>query len=115
MPLSIPHRIRRGAWIIPLLCACAIASSQSEPTPPHRDAATTRHSFEDVEHWVKVFDDPARDGWQKPAEVVQALKIRPGRRVADLGAGTGYLMRHLSAAVGDTGAVFALYDGQFED
>lgn len=70
--------------------------------------ATTRHSFTDVEHWKAVFDDPARDGWQRPDEVVRALGIRPGMTVADLGAGTGYFSRRLSAAVGPGGSVLAV-------
>ena len=69
--------------------------------------ATARHSFEDVEHWTRVFDDPARDAWQKPAELVAALGLAPGATVADLGAGTGYFSRHLSQAVGASGAVLA--------
>ena len=73
----------------------------------HHDA-TVRHSFADVPHWIAVFDDPARDAWQKPAEVVQALEIRRGMCVADLGAGTGYFSRYLSAAVGERGTVFAI-------
>lgn len=69
--------------------------------------ATARHSFEDVEHWTRVFDDPARDAWQKPAEVVAALGLAPGATVADLGAGTGYFSSRLSRAVGASGAVLA--------
>ncbi len=70
-------------------------------------AATSRHPFDDVAHWSSVFDDPARDAWQKPHEVLRALDLRPGMTVADLGAGTGYFSRYLSAAVGTTGTVFA--------
>jgi ubiquinone/menaquinone biosynthesis C-methylase UbiE len=36
------------------------------------------------------------------------MKIAPGMTVADLGAGTGYFLAHLSRAVGPTGAVLAL-------
>jgi ubiquinone/menaquinone biosynthesis C-methylase UbiE len=81
-----------------------------EATPPAhgRHDATVRHSFGDVEHWVAVFDDPARAAWQKPAEVVQALGIRNGMCVADVGAGTGYFSRYLSAAVGERGTVFSV-------
>lgn len=71
------------------------------------DDATARHAFDDVEHWAKVFDDPARDAWQKPREVVAALALRPGATVVDLGAGTGYFAPHLSAAVGSDGSVLA--------
>jgi len=70
--------------------------------------ATSHHAFDDVEHWRSVFDDPGRDAWQKPAAVVEALGLRRGMVVADLGAGTGYFSRHLSRAVGSTGAVLAV-------
>src|SRR5262245_19796826 len=70
--------------------------------------ATARHSFEDVQHWSAVFDDPDRDAWQKPAELVAALEIAPGAWVVDLGAGTGYLSRYLARAVGPDGAVLAV-------
>ncbi len=48
------------------------------------------HSFSGAEHWAKVFDDPARDQWQKPHEVIAALKLQPNAAVADIGSGTGY-------------------------
>ena len=112
-------------------CAAAAARAESVPAPAAsaaRDAAphaqhhaahgahasaagahdaTARHSFEDVEHWTRVFDDPARDAWQKPAELVAALGLAPGATVADLGAGTGYFSSRLSRAVGASGAVLA--------
>lgn len=60
---------------------------------------TATHRFDNVEHWVKVFDDPARDAWQKPKEVVALLGLAETDTVADLGAGTGYFVPHLSKAV----------------
>jgi predicted methyltransferase len=70
--------------------------------------AGAQHRFDDAEKWAKVFDDPARDAWQKPAELVATLRIPPGATVADLGAGTGYLAAHLAGAVGPDGRVLAL-------
>lgn len=49
-----------------------------------------------------------RDGWQKPDQVVQALAIRPGESVADLGAGSGYFTLRLAKAAGPAGRVFAV-------
>lgn len=57
-----------------------------------------RH-FDDAEKWSKVFDDPARDAWQKPAEVIRALALRPDAYVADIGSGTGYFSVRLAQAV----------------
>jgi ubiquinone/menaquinone biosynthesis C-methylase UbiE len=69
------------------------------------DNATVHHPFTDPEQWAKVFDDPGRDEWQKPAEVVKALGVVPGMIAADLGAGTGYFMAALSKATGPGGVV----------
>ncbi|MCC6764543.1 MAG: class I SAM-dependent methyltransferase [Deltaproteobacteria bacterium] len=97
------------------LGATAVASAREATPHPHATQAAlfeptpgSRHDFADVEHWRRVFDDPARDVWQKPRELVAALALRPGAWVADLGAGTGYFSRWLAAAVGPTGAVFAI-------
>ncbi len=49
-----------------------------------------------------------RDGWQHPERVVESLEIRPGDRVADIGAGDGYFLPWLSEAVGPTGRVYAV-------
>lgn len=66
------------------------------------------HRFDDAASWSKVFDDPARDAWQKPAVVVAALSLAPGMVVADVGAGTGYFEPHLARAVGKDGTVLAV-------
>lgn len=49
-----------------------------------------------------------RDRWQLPTALVGALAIEPGQQVADLGAGEGYFVPHLSAAVGSEGTVYAV-------
>src|SRR5205085_2969879 len=49
-----------------------------------------QHTFEDAGRWAGVFDDPKRDEWQKPHEVILALALAPDAVVADIGAGTGY-------------------------
>lgn len=53
-------------------------------------------------------DDPERDEWQMPHAIVDALEIKPGMRVVDLGAGTGYMMPFLGPAVGPEGKVYAV-------
>jgi len=53
-------------------------------------------------------NDPSRDAWQKPKEVVEKLAIIPGSRVADIGAGGGYFTWHLADAAGADGTVYAV-------
>lgn len=94
-----------------VLAHASVGLAAPSPVPtatPEPFRATSTHPFDDVAHWERVFDDPARDAWQKPAEVVASLGLRPGMRVADLGAGTGYFTRHLATAVGPDGTVFAV-------
>jgi len=49
-----------------------------------------------------------RDGWQYPERVIESLEIRPGDRVAEIGAGSGYWLPWLSEAVGSEGRVYAV-------
>ena len=53
-------------------------------------------------------NDPERDAWQHPKEVIDALKIEPGAVVADLGAGGGYFTFRLADAVGPGGRIYAV-------
>jgi len=57
---------------------------------PAQSPRAHEHSFSGADQWAKVFDDPKRDAWQKPHEVIQALKLKPDAVVADNGSGTGY-------------------------
>lgn len=49
-----------------------------------------------------------REEWQKVEEILQALQVRPGSVVADVGAGDGFFTSRLSAAVGAEGRVLAV-------
>ena len=51
-------------------------------------------------------EDRALDAGRKPAELLSFLRIQPGWRVADLGAGGGYTTELLQRAVGDNGQVY---------
>jgi arsenite methyltransferase len=53
-------------------------------------------------------NDPSRDAWQKPKEVVEKLGLMPGAKVADIGAGGGYFTWYLADAVGAAGTVYAV-------
>ena len=62
----------------------------------------------DASRWTEVLDAPERDTWQRPGEVIAAASVAGGMVVADIGAGTGYFVAHLSRAVGAGGKVLAL-------
>jgi len=60
---------------------------------------THHHSFSGAEGWAHIFDDPARDKWQKPHQVIEALALAPNATVADIGSGTGYFSVRLANMV----------------
>lgn len=53
-------------------------------------------------------DRPGREEEEKPAVVIEAMGLREGEVVADLGAGSGYFSFRLAAKVGKTGKVLAV-------
>ena len=70
-----------------ILLGCAgLSAGSAVAQSPH----THEHSFGGAEKWARIFDDPQRDAWQKPHEVIQALALKPDAVVADIGSGTGY-------------------------
>lgn len=66
------------------------------------------HRFVKPERHARRWNADSRDAWQKPEQIVAQMALEPGQVAADLGAGTGYLLGHLSEAVGPKGQVIAL-------
>ena len=51
---------------------------------------------------------PPRDEWQRVPEIIAALGVIEGRRIADVAAGQGYLTKPLARKVGKSGRVYAV-------
>ncbi|MGV3624781.1 MAG: class I SAM-dependent methyltransferase [Archangium sp.] len=83
--------------LLPLLFLAACAAPNQ-----HR-----HHSFDDANAWAQSFEDPSRDEWQKPAEVIAALNLPKSARIADIGSATGYFSTRLAKAVPE-GKVYGL-------
>jgi len=109
--MHCPRLVVLVALALATACGGSHPALHEAPAPSTSAASPSAplvHRFEHAEEWAKAFDDPARDAWQKPADVVAAMAIRPGMTVADVGAGTGYFEPWLSRAVGPSGVVLAL-------
>ncbi len=86
--------------VFSLALAAACAAQQT-----HGGAGGRHHVPRSAEEYAKVLDDPQRDEWQKPHEVVMALGLKPGDTVADIGAGTGYFAVRFARHAGKVLAV----------
>ncbi len=78
---------------------------------PQRPPATMEEMHrlhQDPKAYIAMLEDPARDAYQKPHEVVMALGLKEGDRVADIGAGSGYFALRFARHVGETGRVYAV-------
>lgn len=93
----------RFAWLAPLFVFLGCA----HPVEPLHHGQGMHHRFDEPSVWAARFDDPDRDGWQKPEEVLKALALKDDAKVADLGAATGYFSVRLARAV-PKGKVFGV-------
>ena len=86
-----------------VLMAVPHVLAQTVPTHEHADRL-----HRDPTSYMAALDDPARDAWQRPHEVVTALGLREGDAVADIGAGSGYFALRFARHVGSQGRVYAV-------
>lgn len=54
------------------------------------------HPPRSADDYAKVLENPERDAWQKPHEVIEALALKKDEVIADIGAGSGYFTRRLA-------------------
>ncbi|MCK5287041.1 MAG: class I SAM-dependent methyltransferase [Thermodesulfovibrionia bacterium] len=87
------------------LCAYALTGC-AEQQKQHTSSSQGR--FDDINRWVKVFENPERNKWQKPEEVIKKLNLKNGDVIADIGAGTGYFTRLFARAVAPEGKAIGL-------
>lgn len=87
----MPWRLSSLLFLLTLGAAAQVAHQEHPP----RSAG----------EYARVLEDPGRDAWQKPHEVVMALKLRPDEVIADIGAGTGYFSRRFAHHAGKVLAV----------
>ncbi len=102
-------------FVMLALCACGWSgcrmsggSDSSEATPP---VATSHHqppAQRDFSDYIARMESSDRAKWQKPEQVLSALQLRPGERIADVGCGPGYFTLRFAEAVGAAGTVWGV-------
>ncbi len=102
----------RRARLAALVLAVAVAGCSATPAHDagHGHHGPLVHDFDDepAAFWKNRLEGEERDAYQEPDRVVDAMQIREGMRVADIGAGTGYFLGRLSQATGARGRVLGI-------
>jgi ubiquinone/menaquinone biosynthesis C-methylase UbiE len=94
--------------VISLIALALLPATLSAQDDVKRDAHEMHRLHTDPKAYIGMLDDPKRDAYQKPHEVLAALNIKPGEVIADIGAGSGYFTFRLVHHVGAKGKVYAV-------
>jgi arsenite methyltransferase len=94
--------------LITVLALLAVPFSALAQDAVKRDHHQMHHIHRDSRAYIGMLEDPTRDAYQKPHEVLTAMAIKPGEVIADIGAGSGYFTFRLAHHVGDKGKVYAV-------
>ena len=91
--------------LIPIALALATGPVRAQ-APKSQQEAHRLHT--DPKAYIAALEDPKRDAYQKPHEVMEALAVKEGEIIADIGAGSGYFTLRLARHVGANGRVYAV-------
>ena len=101
--------MRNSALLVISLIAVALLPARlSAQDDVKRDAHEMHRLHADPKAYIGMLDDPKRDAYQKPHEVLAARNLKPGEVIADIGAGSGYFSFRLGHHVGAKGKVYAV-------
>ncbi|MDP8244391.1 MAG: methyltransferase domain-containing protein [Candidatus Hinthialibacter antarcticus] len=81
-------QFRIGYFVLSLILCLAVAAQEKHQYNPEQ------------------FEKGERSEWQQVDKVIEALQLKPGMRVADIGGGSGYFSRPIAKAVGEKGVVY---------
>jgi arsenite methyltransferase len=91
-------------YLLIVAIACCLLSMTAFAAEEHQDHRRPA----DIKQYLEHLDSEERDQHQKPRQVIEALNLKPGLTVADLGSGSGYFTRRFIEAVTETGKVYAV-------
>ena len=86
------------SFTVPARAQDAVPRDQHQMHQLHRESKS----------YIGMLEDPQRDAYQKPHEVLTALALKPGEAIADIGAGSGYFTFRFSLFVGERGKIYAV-------
>jgi ubiquinone/menaquinone biosynthesis C-methylase UbiE len=101
---------RRGAQVLLATCAAFLfAFPGLSDAREGADPGINRPYLDpDFAQWVERFESPGREVYDRRMAILSATGVKPGMRIADIGAGTGLFTLLFARAVGPAGVVHAV-------
>lgn len=89
------------------LCLATLGFAQDESVKPGINEKFLDPNLKPGE-WTERFETESREVFDQRARIVEAVGLKPGMVVADIGAGTGLFTLPFAETVGETGKVYAV-------
>jgi cyclopropane fatty-acyl-phospholipid synthase-like methyltransferase len=90
-----------------LLLFGAVASRPGTPSIQDPKTSPPPAASADLAGYIASLEEPGRAEWQKPDEVIRALKLGPGETLCDVGSGPGYFALRAARLLDASGWVYA--------
>lgn len=98
--------------VLPLVGRAGAAADPTPAAPVAREPGAINREFLradlDPDEWLGKFEVESREVFVARREILAAVGLEGGDRIADVGCGTGLFVGPFSAAVGPTGRVYAV-------
>ena len=91
-------------WLLPALLLAGSALAEESINPGINDHYYSAR----YEEWVDVFESSGREVYDRRDAIFEALGVKSGMAVADIGAGTGFFTLMFAQQVGAEGRVYAV-------
>ena len=106
------QKVTLQIWLATLLMIGLAACSSPDRIAEENVRPNANTNYKDpnlnVEMWAKRFTGESREVFAERLNILAALKLKPGDRIADIGAGTGLYVKLFAETVGPTGEVYAV-------
>ena len=92
--------------MIQLMCAVLLAA-QAAAAPAIRNTWPEQYAKKDAAAFAAEFEEPSRALFRYRAAMAGLIAVKPGMKVGEVGAGSGYLSRYIAEKVGPDGHAYA--------
>lgn len=111
----MPCNAQRARAVLASFGVCLILAATASCKGGKQTDGPIEHHYDDKAAALARFEEPERDAWAMPGEVIELLEITPSMDIADIGAGSGYFTRRLATAA-PQGTTWAIdVDADFKD